>query len=184
VRNIAVQGRLRIIVSCDPKVTGDDPNALNMLLCLAQIPELSSVPIFLQCRSAPKSISTLDNVVIVSNPRQLLSLATVSAVQPELFSPSALRSSSQSAGDLAMSLLKQDPSSFEVTETSNPEPAAEASVPKSTTLAPDSQTLESSAGGKQKEAKSVLQQVPGHPPPKPPKPRSTSSESEKKSEKK
>ena len=107
-RAISSLGRLRIIVSCDAQNAQDDPEALNVLLCLSQIPVLASTPIFVQCKKPPASIANLDNVVFVTDPRKLVSMATVAAKQPELFSPSVLRKSLRPAGDLAASLLEKE----------------------------------------------------------------------------
>jgi len=108
VRAIAVSGKLRIIVSCSQNGSGDDSAALNALLCMAQIPELSFVPIFVQCQKVPTAVASLDNVIFVSDPSKLVSMATVAAKQPELFSPSVLRSSSQSAEMIAVKLMEAE----------------------------------------------------------------------------
>jgi len=107
-RNISTQGKLRIIVSYDSQKYDDDPEALNVLLCLSQTPVLAATPIFVQCKKPPASIANLDNVVFVTDPRRLVSMVTVAAKQPELFSPSVLRKSLRPAEELVSSLIEKE----------------------------------------------------------------------------
>ena len=79
---------------------GADADALNALVCLAQLPDVAAAPVFVQCDRVPPAVAALDGLRVCTDPADLVRQATARHV-PRASAPPALPAAGHHARSIA-----------------------------------------------------------------------------------